>query len=234
MAEALRFFRDYEIWIYLIAAALAIWQIGKFAWAWRDFRSAGFGLERELAQVRLNGAATMLVLLVAATVVEFALVSFIIPFVPSAVALPTPTLNLLATRSITLAPQSLATGTASPVGTLPQSAGGPTGQSTCIPGQVELTSPKDGEEVTDVVTLIGTVDIPNLGFYKYELAHPGDPAWLTVGGGRDKVVKGKLGEWDSTTRTPGEYLLRLVVANSEGEYLPACVIRVRVAPSSTP
>jgi hypothetical protein len=236
MAEALRFFREYEIWIYMVAGALAVWQIGKFILAWRALSAATFGLEREHAQYRVNAAAALLVLLLMTVVAEFILVSFVAPSVPGAIPIPTSTLNLLATPTTTLPPRLttvVGTGTPQPVSGTSSTASQP-GDNGCIPGKVMLTSPKDGEEIRDVVTLMGTVNILNFGFYKYEVARPGDAAWLTIGGGRSIVVDGKLGDWDTTTRIPGEYLLQLVVTDNQGQYLPACVIRVRIAPPATP
>ena len=60
MAEALRFFRAYEFWIYTILALGALVYIRKFILAWDELRGAAFGLERESAQSRLNQAASML------------------------------------------------------------------------------------------------------------------------------------------------------------------------------
>ena len=51
-----------------------------------------------------------------------------------------------------------------------------------------LTEPKDGDEVSGVVTLKGTADIPNFGFYKYEVAKPGDAVWLTISAGRARCA----------------------------------------------
>lgn len=102
MEQALQFFRDYEIWIYVILGVLALWQVRKFALAWDELRGAFFGLEREAAQSRVNSAATMVVILIIMAVAEFTLVTFVIPTVPGANPLPTSTLDLLATPTTTL------------------------------------------------------------------------------------------------------------------------------------
>jgi hypothetical protein len=239
MVETIQFLSKYEVWIYVVAGAIAVWQVGKFVLAWHELGKAGFGLERESAQYKLNKAAAFLVLMLLTVVGEFMMVSFVAPAVPGAIPIPTPTLDLLATPSITLPPPTptlsgtdQSAGTVQPEGTsqpaaLPQ-------ESVCAAGQVMISEPKDGEEVRDIATLKGTASIPNFGFYKYEVARPGDSTWLTLGGGRNPVINDKLGDWDTTTRVPGEYLLRLVVTDNEGNYLPACVIRVRIAPAVTP
>ena len=224
--------------IYVIAGVITVWQIAKFILAWQELSKAGFGLERESAQYKLNTAAALLVLMLLTVVGEFMVVSFVAPAVPGAIRIPTSTLDLLATPSITLPPPTPTLSETDQTGGTPQPGG--TAQpaampeeSQCVDGQVKISEPKDGQEIHDIVTLMGTASLPNFGFYKYEVARPGDSAWLTLGGGRSPVLEGKLGDWDTTTRLPGEYLLRLVITDNEGNYLPACVIRVRIAPPVT-
>ena len=51
MEEALRFFRAYEFWIYILLALGGLIYIRKFILAWEELRGAAFGLEREAAQL---------------------------------------------------------------------------------------------------------------------------------------------------------------------------------------
>lgn len=226
MEDALRFVREYEIFIYIILGIVAVWYLRKFALAWRDLREAAFGLERETAQRRLNGAASVLVFLLIMAVVEFALVSYVVPTVPGAAPLYTPTLDLLATPTITLAPdQTPGAEPETPVATLPP------GSADCIPGQVEITFPENGSSVRGVIELEGSANIPNFGFYKYETAPFNDPeTWLTIQAGNTIVEGDVLGPWDTTRLPPGDYFLRLVVTDNAGQAMPPCIIQVRVEP----
>jgi hypothetical protein len=229
MAEVLRFFRSYEIWIYLILGVLALWQIRKFLIAWEEVRGAAFGLEREAAQNRLNQAAVMLLLLLLMSVSEFTLVYIVAPTVPGAIPIPSPTLNLLATATAVLPletpnPYAVETPTALPAD------GQLVGQG-CTPGSVAISAPKDGETVSGVVKVEGTADIPDFGFYKYEIARPGDSIWLSLNAGDSPVRDGVLGEWITDMLPEGDYMLRLVVTDNKGQTLPACVIQVRVVPA---
>jgi hypothetical protein len=227
MVEALRFFKSYEIWIYVFLAVGGVVYLRKFIMAWRELRGAAFGLERESAQSHLNQSAGLLLVLVMMVIAEFSLVSFVAPAVPGANPLLTPTLDLLATPTTTLpavtvevSPVLTATVTLVPL----QAAGG----GSCTPEQVDITDPKDGAEISGIVTLKGTATAQNFGFFKYEVAHPGDPVWLTIQARRSPVVDGELGSWDTTTLASGDYVLRLVVTDNQGVSLPACVIRVRI------
>jgi hypothetical protein len=231
MEEALRFFRAYEIWIYGLLALGGLLYIRKFILAWDELRGAAFGLERESAQSRLNQSASMLVVLLAMAITEFVLVSFVAPAMPGSNPLLTPTLDLLATATTTL-PAS-AEGTGAPEGGELQTTPSPTpveqaAGGDCVPEQVMLTEPKHGSEVSGVVTLIGTADIENFGFYKYEVARPDETIWLTLLAGREPKQNSELGQWDTSNLASGDYMLRLVVTDNEGESLPPCIIQVRV------
>lgn len=224
MEKALQFFKIYEIWIYGILTILAIWQLRKFANAWNELRGTVFGMEREAAQARLNQAATILVLVIVMAVAEFTLVSIVIPSMPGASPLPTATLDLLATHTATLAP---APGEGEEVGPTPTPAELPAAEG-CIPGQINLTAPLNGDQVTGVITLRGTANIPNFGFYTYEIARPGESIWLPVQVGRQPIVNDVLGVWDTTALEGGDYMLRLVVTDNVGTALSPCAIQVRV------
>jgi hypothetical protein len=229
MEEALRFFRAYEIWIYGLLALGGLLYLRKFILAWEELRGAAFGLERESAQSRLNQSAAILVFLLVIAVAEFVLVSFVAPSFPGSSPLLTPTVDLFATPTTTLAVSPTVQETLQ--GTPGQTAAptqADTGGEGCTPGQVMLTEPQPGAEVTDIIEIKGTANIENFGFYKYEIARPGETIWLTIQAGRQPVQDGDLGQWDTRTLATGEYQLRLVVTDNVGNSLPACVVQVRV------
>jgi hypothetical protein len=139
--------------------------------------------------------------------------------------LPTETLDLLATPTTTLPAPTLnpiETPQATPTpGELPAAEG-------CVAGQINLTAPVNGDRVSGSVTLRGSANIPNFGFYTYEIARPGETIWLPVQVGQQPVSKDVLGTWDTSSLTPGDYLLRLVVTDNLGNALTPCAIQVTV------
>jgi len=228
MEQVLQFFRAYEIWIYIILGVLAIWQIRKFAVAWVELRGAFFGLEREAAQTKVNSAATMVVLLIIMAVAEFTVVTFVTPSVPGANLLPTSTLNLLATPTTTLPaptqdPNKTQEATPTP-GEVAAAEG-------CSVGQVNLTYPLIGNRVKGGIDIKGSADITNFGFYTLQIAHPGDTVWLPIQVGQQPVKNDILSSWDTTSLTPGDYMLKLVVTDNVGNELPSCTIQVTVEPA---
>jgi hypothetical protein len=225
MEQILQFFRNYEIYIYIILGVLAIWQIRKFAVSWEELRGAFFGMEREAAQSRVNAAATMIVILIIMAVVEFTIVTFVAPTVPGANPLPTTTLDLLATPTITLLPPTQnpdATQGATPTPGEVAAAEG------CTPGQVNLTAPLNGDTINGSVSVRGSADIADFGFYTLQIAKPGDTIYLPIQVGQQPVKNDILGSWDTTALSPGAYMLELMVTDNVGNALPPCDIQVNV------
>jgi hypothetical protein len=231
MDDVLRFLKTYEALIYLGLVGLALWELRKFFMAWDETRGAAFGLERESAQGRLNKSAIILILYLALGMGEFFMVSFVAPTVPGATPLLTPTIDLMATPTVTLAVsgpvEEVEEATPTPEGWPPEESG-------CKPDQLMLTSPRHGEAVHGRVTLTGTVDLPNLSFYKYEVMRPLDPIWYTLQAERDTKNDEALGDWDTQLLSPGEYLLRLVAIDNQGQIIGTCEIQVNITANPAP
>lgn len=230
MLELLRFLVQIEIWVYIISGVAALVILRQLILAWRDWRSSLFGLERETAQRRFTGSLTFLILLVLFSLAEFFYVSFIAPAVVNlnqpAVATPadpaqvTPQAAALPTKS------SLAENN-------PIEAANPQNDNGCVAGQIDWTFPAAGERISGTVELRGTVNVTNLGFYKFEYSQPGTEIWTTIAAGNGIRVDEPLGGlWNTGLLTPGDYFLRLVVADNANNIFPACVISIQiVAPS---
>lgn len=216
-------FRSLATYSPLIYIVLAIMGLYAFRWmwrTWREWRDAVYSLEREFALNRLGRATAFGFLVLLLFFAEFYIATFIVPSLPAADVLVTPTLDLLAT----------------PVGTAPASGVVPletpqtqSGMSGCVPDEIMLTAPEPGETISGTVTLSGTADIPNFGFYKYEIAPVGTANWTTISAGAQPVRNADLGKWDTTALANGEYFLQLVIIDNVGQTMEPCVIAVRVA-----
>lgn len=229
MEEVLRFLKSYEIAIYIILGLAALWMLRKMAGAWRELRSSLFGLERENAQRRFNSFLTVFAFVLLFAITEFIMVSIVYPDYPNTQVLPTPTLQLLATPTSTLQPiqdTTPTTGEVTPTVDISTEGG-------CVPGQVEWTYPAAGETLQGEVELRGTVNVPNLGFYQFEYSQPGSATWTTIAAGETPIIDQPMGgegsgRWDTSSLTPGDYLLRLVVRDNANNLFPACTIDVRI------
>ncbi len=226
MEDLLRFLETYEIWVYVLLGTASLIPLRRLLIAWHEWRSAIFGLERERAQREFSSAMTFLMLLILIGLAQFFLVSFIAPGMPRTDIIATPTIDRLATPEKT--PALTATPLASPTGAIPTLVVDADG---CIPGQIAWTNPKNNDQIKGTVTLKGTVNVNNMGFYKYEYSPAGTDNWITIAagntGGTD-IALGKSGQWNTSQLAQGDYRLRLVVVDNQDKPLPACIINIRI------
>jgi hypothetical protein len=226
MQDLLSYLKQHEVWIYSLLLLLGLWAGRKFALGWDEMRRAAFGIERDLARSKLNQATVWLLLALTAAITLFSLTSIWVPSQPSQLPLATSTIDLLVTPLATLPPGSEgALVTPAPGETLTPGGAAVTG---CVPGQVEISFPANGDSLTGVIMLLGSANIPNFGFYKYEIARPGETLWFSLNAAQSPVEDGELGEWVTTVLPPGEYRLRLVVGDNQGNMLPPCEVVVTV------
>ena len=211
----------YEALIYIGLAIFGLFVFRRMWGAWREWRDAVFTLEREFALWRLVRVTALGFLVLALFSVEFYVATFIVPSLPASDVRVTPTLDLLVSPPPTLVAvdSTQAVQPTQPV---------QTGMSGCVADQIMITSPKPGEEVKAVVDLMGTADVPNFGFYKYEIAPIGTQNWATVAAERDPKRDELLGKWNTLSLSNGDYFLRLVITDNVGKALEPCVIAVRV------
>ena len=228
MDEVLRFFRQYEGWIYAILALSALIYFRRLFVNWREMRGTIFGLERESAQSRFNQAITVLLLLILIGIGEFVIVAYIAPLRPASNPLLTPTLDLLATPTATI-PAALTP--------LPGPEGEETGPTPtvdarigqCVARVLEISSPEPGDQLLGEVEITGSANVQNFGFYKLEVTPQSQATWRTIQAARVPVEDGVLvSSWDTSTLAPGDYLLRLVVTYTSGETLPDCQVPITI------
>jgi hypothetical protein len=227
------FIQTYEPWFYVLFGAVALFYLRKLFLALEEMRSSIFGLERENAQRKIGISFTIVGLSGSLALVIFVLNSFVAPALPKLHLLSTPTIDVLATQTATLAQTGIA-GNATP-SVLNGTVSAQTATSTppaegCIPGQLEWTFPKPGDELSGSVILKGTVNVLNLGFYKYEYSQAGSNKWFTIAAGNKAVTlpDNTLGNWNTSQVVPGDYLLRLVVSDNTNKLMPACVVPVKI------
>ena len=223
MSAILNFFHDYAFLIYLLLAIGLMFAIRGLLRGRREMGESVFGLERESAHRHTRQGVAAISLITILAIAEMALTVFLAPNLPAISLLGTPTMNPLITATTTIQGDLLATYGLTPVSI-------PTLQTTgCIPGQIMITYPKPGDIIKGKVTLIGTADIPNFGFYKYEFSPFGSEIWTSIQANHSVKQDTDLGNWDTGEVSPGDYNLRLVVIDNQGNILPPCIVPVRVA-----
>ena len=166
MQAVFLFLGKYEVIIYLLLLLASLF-VFRWLWnAWREWRQAYFSLEREITMRRLARYAVFAALILILACAQTIIASFIVPGLPASALVGTPTIDLLAIPGAGSESGTMSAFTPASIAPAPGSEG-------CVPGQVEIISPKNGDTVSGVVEISGTVNVPNFGFYKYEFATPG-------------------------------------------------------------
>lgn len=222
MEELLRFMATYEMGVYIIFGVVILINLKKLYDGWNGLRKANFGLEKEVAQKKLRSAITIIALFLIFGISNFILVSVASIRFPGIARIATPTIDLVSTQmpeGVNATPEALQ---------LTQTAIALTG---CIPGQLEWIDPEEGAEISGSVELKGTVNVPNLGFYKYEYRFQSDETWTPISAGNRPIVEELFaGRWNTGQLQPGNYSLRLVVSDNQNNLLKPCEIEVKVLP----
>jgi hypothetical protein len=215
----------HELLVYIVLAIGAMFGL-RWLWrAWREWRQAVYGLEKEFALRRMSQAVAALALILVLFCGELVTASFILPNLPASVLVPSATPDFLATPTGTISPEL-----ATQIALTPRPSLVPSDSTGCVTGRVFISAPEAGQELQGTVDVQGTASIQDFGFYKYEVAPLGADTWATISAGRDRVNDGSLGQWDTSSLSPGDYQLRLVVTDNQGQALPACIIDVRISP----
>jgi hypothetical protein len=226
MNQLLRFLSQYELFIYAVAGLILLWYLRKVLLSWREWSRAVFGLEKEQSQRKFNQGITAVVFSLLLGAGLFVVNTFVTPSIPGVYALPTPTINMTL-QPPTQTPEATVEVTMQgiiPTLTAYLSQG-------CIPDQITWTDPTNGDTISGKIELKGTVNIENMGYYKYEYALMGSESWTTIAAGNSRVIDSPLGgAWDTEPLTPGEYELRLIVTDNQNNALPACTIQVIIEP----
>ena len=220
--EFFKLLKQYEIWAYVLLGIIAFFFVQRLVNAIDDIRIATFQLEKETAIRRFRSALMVLILLFTLAGIIFISVTFIAPTIPWDGKLPTPTLDLLTTPTLTLEPTE-------EIDLFPGEVTPTLAASGCTTGMLEWTFPLEGDEISGVIEPRGTVNFPTLGFYKYEVAALGSDDWKPISAGKTIIIDQNLGgSWNTESETPGDYQLRLVATDSQNNYLPPCIINVRI------
>jgi hypothetical protein len=223
MRRVLPFLNDYVIPIYILLFFSFVFAVRKYIISNHEKTEAVFGLEIELAKRHRVSATAFLISICFVAILEFLLVFILVPAKPELLTFFAPTRDFDSFPASTIPSDIISTIIAKTPGATQTNA-----SSTCIPGIIMIANPKVGDQIRGNISIIGTADVPNFGFYKYEFSLVGTDSWTTIQAGREIKIESKLGDWDTSEMTPGDYLLRLVVFDNQGQIYPTCVIPVRI------
>jgi sugar lactone lactonase YvrE len=99
----------------------------------------------------------------------------------------------------------------------------------CADPRLRIIYPANGATISGVTNFIGTANLPDQTYYKFEYKPADGSTWqfLTQFDGK-AVVNDKLMDFFTTTIAPGVYDFRLIAVDRSGNYPPPCELRVTV------
>lgn len=247
-----RLIARYAIVFYVLGAVGALLYIWSAFQARRRKDVALFSLEREDAANQRLRSWLMAGVCVLLAFGVYGINSFVVPNLPAEQAEEMPLISLLFTPSpsptlpSTAAPTALPTATYAPVPTVapiatplngmpdtpppsPTVEGEVQGiEAACSSAGTQIVSPSNGDYLSGVVEVLGTANLPNFSFYKFEIQWPDSDEWVTLQSFDVPVAGGLLGYWDTTSlaQQPGTYKFRLVVVDDTGNFPEPCLITV--------
>jgi hypothetical protein len=227
MADAIRFFQQYESAVYFVLAIGIVVFGWRFYKAWQEMRGSVFGLEQVGAQRRLNRSAVAIFVIILMGVGVFSLVTFAQPIIDSA-AIPEAMaeLGLIDEAEATAAAEA---GAESPLATATPLPTVEVDPALCDPETINITAPLINEEVRGVVEISGVVNVEDFGFFMVEWARADAALWTTIQTNRSLFpTEDVLLEWDTSLFSPGSYVIQLVVTNSDGQEYPPCRIPLQI------
>jgi hypothetical protein len=228
MTGAVFFIVEYRLWIYGLLGLVAAFYANQFWQAHAALGRTPFGLERENARRRRNGALFTLILLVTLGFTVSLTGRYV---APALAAHPTPDPHAVPTPKSSPTPISNSTG---PV--VVDSSG-------CQNSKATLTDPEPNTRVSGSYEVRGTAAIDNFAFYKLEISGSGtNGLWVPVYVYTATVTGGPLGTFDASNYPAGNYAFRLVVSDNAGNSPFPCVIPITLvalgggepAPTPTP
>jgi len=108
------------------------------------------------------------------------------------------------------------------------------------PGYADITRPQPGEAIFGLITIEGSAAHPSFVYYELSFAYQPNPSdtWFPIMQPiQTSITDGRLGIWDTTGITDGNYQLRLIVWLENGKSLEAVASDLRIrntTPTETP
>ena len=249
MTQVLQIIADYQYVIYGFLGLVLVFYLRRALLARRETARSIFKLEQEQARGRYTRSLAVSAFVLLLAVATFALSN---PLVPGTADEPTPSPTVTTgplvapTLTPTLLPPTR-TPTPPPTAVPPTARVRPTATAgvvatsapavvapACPNPHARITSPGVNQVLSGSVSIRGTADIDRFDYYKIEIApgaNPADGTWSIVGDQhRTKVSAGVLATFNTGSRAPGTYSLRLVVVDETGNYPEPCRVTVIINP----
>lgn len=239
MTVLVKLIADYAVWLYLVLGLAALLFLRAYLVARRERDNSIFALERESATGRMAQATMGFLVTLILVGGVFYTSQTLVEEIPLPEATPTPTALIVLPPTATpppLLPTPTPTDTPRPRPTLPplEASTPPTPETSpgvaasCPNPGVRISEPGTGATVSGVIQMIGSANIPDFWYYKFEFKGNGFGDWTFIQRFDTAISGGILGAWDTRSVPSGDYEFRLVVVDKTGNYPEPCTLLLSV------
>lgn len=239
MTVLVKLIADYAVWLYLVLGLVALLFLRAYLVARRERDNSIFALERESATGRMAQATMGFLVTLILVGGVFYTSQTLVEEIPLPEATPTPTALIVLPPTATpppLLPTPTPTDTPRPRPTLPplEASTPPTPETSpgvaasCPNPGVRISEPGTGATVSGVIQMIGSANIPDFWYYKFEFKGNGFGDWTFIQRFDTAISGGILGAWDTRSVPSGDYEFRLVVVDKTGNYPEPCTLLLSV------
>lgn len=230
MADAIRFFQQYESVIYFLLGVFIIFYGWRFYKAWEELRGSVFGLEQRNDQRRLTRSAVSIFVMLLLGLGVFSMVTF----AQSVIDTSETVADMILPEGMSPDEEDADASDVSTAndGSLPTATPLPTvavDANLCDPDSINITSPVINQEVSGEYEITGIVNVDDFGYFVIQFAKPNAELWTSIQASRTLVPEeATLAVWDTTRWPVDSYVLQLVVTTSDGEEYPPCRVPIRI------
>jgi len=238
MTVLVKLVADYAIYLYVIVGLVAVVFLRAYTVARHERENSIFTLERESATGRMVQAIIGFLVMLIIIGGIFYTSQTLVEEIPLPEATPTPTVLVVLPPSPTpppILPTPTPTGTPRPrptlvvVTTVTPTVEAPTVVlAHCTNPGVNIAQPGNGAAASGVIQIVGSANIPEFWYYKFEFRPSGADAWTFIQRFDTPISGGILTAWDTRTVASGTYELRLVVVDKTGNYPEPCILQLSV------
>ncbi len=238
MTILIKLIADYAVWLYVLLGLVALLFLRGHLVARRERDNAIFALERESASGRMTQSTIGFLVALILVGGVFYTSQTLVADIPLPLVTPSPTPLIVLPPSPTpppLLPTPTPTDTPRPRPTLPPlESVTPTSEASVgipancpVPG-VRISEPGTGATVSGVMQIVGSANIPDFWYYKFEFRGNSFGEWTFVQRFDTPISGGILGAWDTRSVPSGAYEFRLVVVEKTGNYPEPCTLLLSV------
>jgi hypothetical protein len=238
MTIIVKLIADYAVWLYLLLGLIAFFFLRAYLVARRERDNSIFALERESATGRMTQATMGFLVILIVIGGVFYTSQTLVEEIPLPEATPTATMIIVLPPTATpppLLPTPTPTETPRPRPTPPPvEAPTPTSEASlgvaanCPNPGVRISEPGTGATISGVIQIIGSANIPDFWYYKFEFRGNGFGDWTFIQRFDTPINGGILGAWDTRSVPSGDYEFRLVVVDKTGNYPEPCTLLLSV------